>query len=146
MVFLKVTEGIDHEELKRIAINNINEWKASSFCDTEEAFAIDDMSESEKLFSFTTLIKFGTAGLRGKMLPGTSNMNKTTIARCAEVVKPDGQNRGLFRKKAACESHRPPLFVRSFFSRLCDRRASAAPRQNAGSGRSPSPAKIAAGR
>lgn len=80
MIFLKTTEGVAVEELNRITLDNIAEWKVGGFCGSEEAAEIDAMTDDEKRFAFTTLIKFGTAGLRGKMLPGTSNMNKTTIA------------------------------------------------------------------
>ena len=80
MELLKTTEGVSAEELKRISLENIREWESSPFCDEEEKKAIAKMSDEEKARAFTTLIKFGTAGLRGKMLPGLSNMNKTTVA------------------------------------------------------------------
>ncbi len=100
MVFLKTTEGVAFEELNRIALGNINEWKASCFCDKSEACSIDSMTDEEKHFAFTTLIKFGTAGLRGKMLPGTSNMNKMTVALATFalgklVIEADGSDNGV---------------------------------------------------
>jgi phosphoglucomutase len=64
------------------------------------------MSEEEKHRAFTTLIKFGTAGLRGKMLPGTSNMNETTVALATYalgrlVIDDNGSEMGIV---IACDS------------------------------------------
>ena len=60
---LKTTEGVSIELLDSMARNNIQEWKDSIFCDDEEATKIDSMSDEEKRTAFTTIIKFGTAGL-----------------------------------------------------------------------------------
>ncbi len=103
---LKTTEGADVKLLDGMADHNVHEWKNSIFCDNEEAKLIDSMSDEEKRTAFTTIIKFGTAGLRGKMLPGYSNMNKTTVALATYalgklVLEDNGQNKGVV---IACDS------------------------------------------
>ena len=106
MDFLKTTEGVATDKLDSVALSNIKEWKTSRFCDSSEAKEIDSMSDEEKRRAFTTLIKFGTAGLRGKMLAGSSNMNKTTVALATFalgklVLDDNGQEKGVV---IACDS------------------------------------------
>ena len=106
MKFLKTTEGVCENELNALAASNINEWKSSNFCDTSESEIINKMTTEEKARAFTTLIKFGTAGLRGKMLPGSSNMNKTTVALATYalgklIIDDNGSSMGVV---IACDS------------------------------------------
>jgi len=106
MELLKTTEGVCAEELKKISLENIREWEKSRFCDENEKRIIAAMTDEEKARAFTTLIKFGTAGLRGKMLPGLSNMNKTTVALATAalgklVLEADGADMGVV---IACDS------------------------------------------
>lgn len=106
MEFLKSTEGVSHEEALKTALNNINEWKSFPFVTEEEKTAVDGMSDEEKTRAFSTLINFGTAGLRGKMLSGTSNMNTTTVALATTalgrlVIDDNGQDAGVV---IACDS------------------------------------------
>ena len=106
MELLKTTEGIAPQELEKISLENIREWENSQFCDEEEKMCIASMTGEEKVRAFTTLIKFGTAGLRGKMLPGLSNMNKTTVALATAslghlVIEDNGADMGVV---IACDS------------------------------------------
>ncbi len=117
MIFLTNAENISEKEVQRVAQTNINEWKESIFCTDDEAMQIDAMSKDEKISSFTKLINFGTAGLRGKMLPGFSNMNKTTVALATYalgtlVLQDRGQNDGIV---IACDSRNNS----DTFSRIC---------------------------
>ena len=106
MEFLKSTDGVSREEILSTALNNIKEWKNFPFVTEEEKSAVDSMSDEEKSRAFSTLINFGTAGLRGKMLPGTSNMNTTTVALATTalarlVIDANGQDSGVV---IACDS------------------------------------------
>ncbi|MBQ9976076.1 MAG: phospho-sugar mutase [Clostridia bacterium] len=106
MEFLKTIEGVAADILDSVALSNIKEWKSSLFCDDNEVKEIDSMSDEEKRRAFTTLIKFGTAGLRGKMLAGSSNMNRTTVALATFalgklVLDDNGQDMGVV---IACDS------------------------------------------
>ncbi len=106
MEFLKSLDTAETNELKRVALSNIEEWKACAFSSDEEKALVEKMSEEEKIRAFATLINFGTAGLRGKMLPGTSNMNTLTVAlaTCALgnlVLEAAGESMGVV---IACDS------------------------------------------
>ncbi len=106
MEFLKTLEGVAKHEALRTALDNIAEWKSSVFSSEEEKNAVEKMTDEEKIRAFATLINFGTAGLRGKMLAGTANMNKATVALATAalgtlVVEAEGMDRGVV---IACDS------------------------------------------
>ncbi len=106
MEFLKSSEGVSLTEALKTALNNINEWKNFHFVTEEEKSIVDNMNDEEKIRAFSTLINFGTAGLRGKMLPGTSNMNTTTVALATTalarlVIDDNGRDMGVV---IACDS------------------------------------------
>ncbi len=106
MEFLKSLDTANEGEALRYALLNIEEWKSSAFSTDEEKSFVDKMSDEEKIRAFATLIKFGTAGLRGKMLPGTSNMNTATVALATAslgslVLEAGGEKKGVV---IACDS------------------------------------------
>ena len=58
------------------------------------------LSENEIIDSFYTSLSFGTAGLRGKMGPGTNRMNRYTLGQAAQGYA-DYLNRKQFSPVAA---------------------------------------------
>ena len=61
-----------------------NDWLNSSFLSKKEKEELKNMSEEEIKEAFSLDLKFGTAGIRGKMGLGTSLMNKYTISKVTQ--------------------------------------------------------------
>ena len=82
--------------------DGFNQWKElKTLCDDDQKKLLS-MSEEEVKDSFYQELAFGTAGLRGKIGPGTNRMNEQVIARAtrglAGVIDKRGQkamNRGV---------------------------------------------------
>lgn len=70
--------------------NRISMWKSLDHVSKEDLKRLETMSEAEREESFYKELSFGTAGLRGKIGPGTNCMNEQVIARAtrglAEVI------------------------------------------------------------
>lgn len=94
------------EELLSIAKTNLAEWNANAIkCNGDEKF-IESLDDDGLIRNFTKVIGFGTAGLRGKMLPGSANMNCETVALATyalaqTVIEANGADRGVV---IACDS------------------------------------------
>lgn len=94
MRILKTADGFSESQLEKIAAANREEWLSAfevSNADREEALSLS----SEVLISrFTRLSGFGTAGIRGVMRAGLSEMNVYTVAlvtaSLARLIKKSG--------------------------------------------------------
>lgn len=91
MKFIK-TNNINKEEILAFAKANFEEWRKH-----EE---LPDMTDDEIFLNFGRVIGFGTAGLRGKMLPGSANMNDRTVAVASKaladlVIEAGGEKSGV---------------------------------------------------
>lgn len=97
---------LSKSELLDIAKANLQEWKAHAVkCDGDEEY-IASLDDEGLIRNFAKVIGFGTAGLRGKMLPGTANMNCETVALATyalaqTVLETDGAESGVV---IACDS------------------------------------------
>ena len=79
MKFISNT-NLSKSEILDIARSNLDEWKKNAVkCDGDDEF-IASLDDEGLIRNFTRVIGFGTAGLRGKMLPGSANMNCETVA------------------------------------------------------------------
>ncbi|MDR3127931.1 MAG: phospho-sugar mutase [Bifidobacteriaceae bacterium] len=88
-------------------INKINKWIEQDVSDNdigtlirifEKAKSGDKLAQIELKNSFAGPVEFGTAGLRGVMKPGESNLNRSTIIRAAAGLA-DFCNSKVFRAK-----------------------------------------------
>lgn len=80
MNLLKTRDGLTHEELIRIAEENRSRW-IEVLCESEEEKKELMALEGDLLIDrFTTLLNFGTAGIRGKMKGGLAAMNRYTVS------------------------------------------------------------------
>lgn len=99
-------------------INNRFEiWKSLPNVSPEDRERLIEMDEAEKADSFYRELQFGTAGLRGKLGPGTNRMNEQVIARAtlglAKVIESRGEaakHRGV--AIAWDIRHRSEMFMR----------------------------------
>lgn len=97
---------ITKEELLKIANDNLNEWRKNAVkCNGDEEF-ISSLDDDGIIRNFAKIIGFGTAGLRGKMLPGSANMNCETVALATRalamtVLEANGADAGVV---IACDS------------------------------------------
>ncbi len=103
MNFIKKDSKINKAEILGVAKENLNEWKEKT---GGNAHFYDSLTEEEIILNFAYIIGFGTAGLRGKMLPGPANMNKETVALATFalarlVVEAEGKDAGVV---IACDS------------------------------------------
>lgn len=85
---MKLQKGFNKETAKAL----YNEWRRHE--------TIEDMSEEEIELHFGRVIGFGTAGLRGKMLPGCANMNDRIVAIATKaladlVIEAGGEKSGV---------------------------------------------------
>ena len=75
--------------------DRITMWKSLDHVSEEDLKRLEAMNEDERTESFYKELSFGTAGLRGKIGPGTNCMNEQVIARAtrglAEVVASRGE-------------------------------------------------------
>lgn len=75
--------------------DRISMWKSLDHVSKEDRKRLETMSEVEREESFYKELSFGTAGLRGKIGPGTNCMNEQVIARAtrglAEVIARRGE-------------------------------------------------------
>lgn len=75
--------------------DRISMWKSLDHVSEEDLKRLETMSEAECEESFYKELSFGTAGLRGKIGPGTNCMNEQVIARAtrglAEVIASRGE-------------------------------------------------------
>lgn len=75
--------------------DRISMWKSLDHVSKEDLKRLETMSEAEREESFYKELSFGTAGLRGKIGPGTNCMNEQVIARAtrglAEVIVSRGE-------------------------------------------------------
>ncbi len=75
--------------------DRITIWKSLDHVSEEDLKRLETMSEAECEESFYKELSFGTAGLRGKIGPGTNCMNEQVIARAtrglAEVIASRGE-------------------------------------------------------
>ena len=75
--------------------DRITMWKSLDHVSEEDLKRLETMSEAECEESFYKELSFGTAGLRGKIGPGTNCMNEQVIARAtrglAEVIASRGE-------------------------------------------------------
>ena len=62
-------------------MNNYNDWINSKFIDKEDKEVLKSMPLEEIKEAFNEELKFGTAGIRGKMGLGISKLNKYTIGK-----------------------------------------------------------------
>ncbi len=105
MRFIKDT-SISKDEALAIAKANIAEWKEKAVkCEGDCEF-IASLDDDAMIRNFTKVIGFGTAGLRGKMLPGSVNMNCETVALATyalaeTVIEAGGAESGVV---IACDS------------------------------------------
>ncbi|MBE6688247.1 MAG: phospho-sugar mutase [Ruminococcaceae bacterium] len=121
MRLFKSISEIDVSQREAIAAANYAEWCANPRVGHELKKELDTIkNDKDALISgFLTLISFGTAGLRGKMKVGSSNMNVHTVelatqALASIVLKNDGAQKGVaiaydsrnnseeFSRRAAC--------------------------------------------
>ncbi len=72
--------SLTKNEVLAIAKSNLAEWQAKAVkCPGDSEF-INSLDDDGIVRNFAKVIGFGTAGLRGKMLPGSANMNCETVA------------------------------------------------------------------
>ncbi len=72
--------NLTKNELLDIAKANLAEWQSRAVkCDGDSEY-IASLDNDGIIRNFAKVIGFGTAGLRGKMLPGSANMNCETVA------------------------------------------------------------------
>ncbi len=77
MKFIKKDSNFTKEEILKLSRDNLLEWKEKAGGDPDFYQSLNDEGI---VLNFGYIIGFGTAGLRGKMLPGPANMNKETVA------------------------------------------------------------------
>lgn len=105
MKFISNT-NLSKSEILDIAKANLDEWKNNAVkCPGDDEF-ISSLDDEGLIRNFTRVIGFGTAGLRGKMLPGSANMNCETVALATRalaetVLEADGAESGVV---IACDS------------------------------------------
>ena len=103
---LNFSADISKEELLKIAKDNLAEWKNNAEkCHGDDEF-INSLDDDGIIRNFAKMIGFGTAGLRGKMLPGSANMNCETVALATyslamTVLEANGAESGVV---IACDS------------------------------------------
>lgn len=66
--------------------DEMKRWLDSDKVDAETKAAIEAMSETDQLASFSGYMSFGTAGLRSKMSPGIGRMNTYTVAHATNAL------------------------------------------------------------
>ncbi len=94
------------EKLLEIAKANLAEWQdKATVCQGDKEF-LDSLDDDALIRNFTQIIGFGTAGLRGKMLPGVANMNCETVrlatySLAQVVLEAKGEENGVV---IACDS------------------------------------------
>ena len=83
------------KKVKMDIMDRITMWESLDHVSEEDLKRLDAMNEDERTESFYKELSFGTAGLRGKIGPGTNCMNEQVIARAtrglAEVVASRGE-------------------------------------------------------
>ncbi len=91
-----------HEEALCAAKANLALWCSRFPLTPEEEEAVAALQQKEDYFiqRFATLLPFGTAGLRGEMVPGCSAMNRATVslatlALAQTVLDANGADRGV---------------------------------------------------
>ncbi len=86
---------ISRKRVKMDIKDRITIWKSLDHVSEEDLKRLETMSEAECEESFYKELSFGTAGLRGKIGPGTNCMNEQVIARAtrglAEVIASRGE-------------------------------------------------------
>lgn len=100
MKFIKRENTLQKSEILAVAKSNIEEWQKIT------GEKINPMSDDEAILNFAYIIGFGTAGLRGKMLPGPANMNNEIVALATRslaelVIEAKGEKNGVV---IACDS------------------------------------------
>ena len=100
MKFIKRSDNLTKSEITEIAKNNLKEWTALFGADSSVT------SEEEIVLNYAYVIGFGTAGLRGKMIPGPANMNNETVSLATRaladlVLEKKGEKMGVV---IACDS------------------------------------------
>lgn len=100
MKFIKRSDNLTKSEITEIAKNNLKEWTALFGADSSVT------SEEEIVLNYAYVIGFGTAGLRGKMIPGPANMNNETVSLATKaladlVLEKKGEKMGVV---IACDS------------------------------------------
>ncbi|HAZ19623.1 MAG TPA: phosphoglucomutase [Clostridiales bacterium] len=90
------------QEALCFANENLAEWNARIPLTDAEKADIERLKTKEEYFiqRFLTLLPFGTAGLRGEMVPGCSAMNRatvalTTLAMAETVLEAGGGDKGI---------------------------------------------------
>ena len=99
-------------------LEEINKWLDSNIVSEEDKNVIRGMSDAEQADAFSGYLKFGTAGLRGVMAPGTNRMNIYVVKKATQgvadylndlyeepsvVISYDSRlNSRLFAESAAC--------------------------------------------
>ena len=73
---------------------NLREWLEDSRIDARTKEAIDRMSPEEREDAFYQKLTFGTAGLRGKLGPGSNRMNTYTVGLAVEALAQFLQEKG----------------------------------------------------
>ncbi len=89
-----------------IARRNLAEWKVHAKSDKKSDEFIASLDDDALIRNFAKIIGFGTAGLRGKMIAGSANMNEETVrfatlalAQC--IIEAKGSEMGVV---IACDS------------------------------------------
>lgn len=100
MKFIKRNSELKKEEILALAKDNLCQWQELT------GEKIESLSDDEIILNFAYIIGFGTAGLRGKMLPGPANMNNEIIALATRalaelVLEANGKESGVV---IACDS------------------------------------------
>ena len=83
-------------------LKKYNEWLNNEDIDEQTKEELRKMSDNEEEIkdSFYIDLKFGTAGLRGIVGPGSNRMNKYTVGKATQglanyILKHNGQQRGV---------------------------------------------------
>ncbi|MBE6700713.1 MAG: phospho-sugar mutase [Ruminococcaceae bacterium] len=106
MEFIKDTSSLPREKVLEIAKLNFSEWKKNFKSTPDDERFMDNIDDDGIIRNFAGIIGFGTAGLRGKMLPGPINMNVeivslATRALAETVIEAGGSESGVV---IACDS------------------------------------------
>jgi len=78
-------------------------WLASKSVTNKDKARINEMSKQEKEDAFSSLINFGTAGLRGLMDVGTNRMNVYTVSHVSQAIANYMKDRNQKNVVVACD-------------------------------------------
>ncbi|MBR6633206.1 MAG: phospho-sugar mutase [Clostridia bacterium] len=106
MRFTNNNTSLSANEILHVAKSNLAEWQEHALLNDADRDFIASLDDDGIVRSFSKVIGFGTAGLRGKMLPGIANMNRETVglatyALAETVIEAGGSDNGVV---IACDS------------------------------------------